>query len=315
MTLEHHPLKLMNVRIRIIYTYGLVLLMVLLSCKPDDIAYKARYQPFTEKFARGTGYNLLEPYHTYILPETLTEISGLSTISDSLVACIQDETGIIFTYSLDSGEIVDKQRFEGGGDYEGIQIVGDIVYILKSNGKIYRYALAEKTTELLKTPLKGKNDAEGLGFDPKRNRLLIACKAKPGLDGIDVKGRAIYEYHLENGFNSEIAYLVTPEDLERWNNDQKKPINLNQRRRNFMPSGIAVHPITGEIYLLANVGKLLLVLTPDGIIKHGVPLAPRIFRQPEGICFTSSGTLIIANEGQDGNGKIHMFAMTEGLKD
>jgi uncharacterized protein YjiK len=86
---------------------------------------------------------------------------------------------------------------------------------------------------------------------------------------------------------------------------------MTERRKNFMPSAIAVHPLTNEVYLLANVGKLLMVLGPQGEIRHCVPLSPRVFRQPEGICFTNTGDLVISNEGQDGSGKILVFRRTE----
>jgi len=286
-----------------------------LGCNNDQSFYNQRFQPFTNEFTEKSGYNLLEPSETYILPEVLTEISGLATVSDSVVVCLQDESGVIFFFSLTSGEIIERHRFEGSGDYEGIEAVGDNIYALKSNGNLYRYSLKTNTTEELKTPLKGKNNAEGLGHDPSKNRLLIACKGKAGLDDEDVKGRAVYEYHLENGFNREMAYHLRWKDLESWNSSTKNPLYLNQRKKNFMPSGIAVHPITNEIYLLANVGKLLLVLSPEGTIRSVVPLSPRVFRQPEGICFISAGDLIIANEGQDGNGKIQVFERIKGLRD
>ena len=93
-------------------------------------------------------------------------------------------------------------------------------------------------------------------------------------------------------------------------------MNLTKRKKAFMPSGIAVHPETRDIYIVATVGKLLIVLNPEGHTKHLVPLSPRVFRQPEGICFTTGGDLIISNEGQDGRGKIQLFKRRiEGLID
>jgi uncharacterized protein YjiK len=273
----------------------------------DEYDYNARFQPFTDNFAKITGYNLLQPTTTFILPYVLTEISGLTMASDSLVACIQDETGVIFWYGLKERKIVDRYRFGGGGDYEGIEVVGNQIYVLRSNGKIYQVSVENETTIVLNTPLKGANNAEGLTFDSKNNQLLIACKGKAGLNKKSIKGRAIYGYSLNLGFNPDPLYLITSKDLETWNDQQTTPLNLTKRKKAFMPSGIAVQPETGDIYLIANVGKLLIVLSAEGHIKHCVPLSPRVFRQPEGISFTSVGDLIISSEGQDGSGKIQTF--------
>ena len=102
-------------------------------------------------------------------------------------------------------------------------------------------------------------------------------------------------------------FLVTPDDLLSWNQRQENPIKLSKRKKAFMLSGVAIHPQTKEIYLVATVGKLLFVLTPEGKIRHVVPLSPRVFRQPEGICFKPNGDLIISNEGQDGSSNIQVL--------
>jgi uncharacterized protein YjiK len=297
----------MNVRYHFQFIGVTFSVLILWSCVLDNSNYNTRFQPFTEKFAHATGYRLLEPSETYILPEILTEISGLSALNDSTLACVQDETGVIFLFSLNEGNIIDRYKFEDNGDFEGIEIIGGQAYVLKSNGKIYRYTFADDKTELFETPLKGKNNAEGLGYDRENNRLLIACKGNPGLEGTKVKGKAVYSYHLTHGFNSEITYLINQDDLQLWNQAQPNPFKMTERRKNFMPSAIAIHPFTNEVYLLANVGKLLFVLGPQGEIRHCIPLSPRVFRQPEGICFTSTGDLVISNEGQEGSGKILVF--------
>ena len=297
----------MNVRIIGVYFWAFYLIISVAGCQIEEYNYNARFQPFTDNFAKITGYNLLQPTTTFILPYILTEISGLAMYSDSVVACIQDETGVIFWYGLKERKIVDRYRFGGSGDYEGIEIVGNQIYVLRSNGTIYQVSFENETTIVLNTPLKGANNAEGLTFDSKNNQLLIACKGKAGLNKKSIKGRAIYGYSLNQGFNPDPLYLITSKALETWNDQQTTPLNLTKRKKAFMPSGIAVQPETGDIYLIANVGKLLIVLSPEGNIKYCVPLSPRVFRQPEGICFTSVGDLMISSEGQDGSGKIQTF--------
>ena len=69
------------------------------------------------------------------------------------------------------------------GDFEGIQVVGDTVWIVKSNGDLYGAAMAgEKKRKAvhIKTKLSKDNDVEGLAFDRETNTLILACKGWPG---------------------------------------------------------------------------------------------------------------------------------------
>ena len=52
------------------------------------------------------GYNLSAPDRVYILPKKLKEISGITEIDSSRIACIQDEREIVFIYDLNSGQII-----------------------------------------------------------------------------------------------------------------------------------------------------------------------------------------------------------------
>ncbi len=75
----------------------------------------------------------------------------------------------------------------------------------------------------------------------------------------------------------------------------------------FQPSGIAIHPITGNIYILGSVGNLLIVFSRDGTMLAMVKLRSRYFPQAEGICFSPDGTLYIANEGDVDKGTVLKF--------
>jgi len=76
----------------------------------------------------------------------------------------------------------------------------------------------------------------------------------------------------------------------------------------FGPSGIAVHPVTGEIYIVSAVGNVLIVLNRKNEIMHLQKLRKKVHQQPEGITFDQKGNLYISNEGKEGKGKILMFS-------
>ena len=77
--------------------------------------------------------------------------------------------------------------------------------------------------------------------------------------------------------------------------------------KNFKPSGIAVHPKTGQTFIIASDGKKLLVLSEKGQKEALISLNPKTYRQPEGICFSPDGDLFISSEGKDGDGYILRF--------
>lgn len=296
----------MNVRNAAIWFF---VTLGILSCELEQSNFNAQYVPYTSAFEEVTGYNLLEPSETYILPETLTEISGLALINDSTLACVEDESGVIFIFSLAKGKMVDQLRFSSPGDFEGIALTGDHAYILRSNGRLYQYSFKDQSSNIIKTPLRRANNTEGLEYDATNRQLLIACKGVAGLEDRKTEGKAIYSYHLSTGFDSTPKFVITQEHMALWNEKQPANLRISKKRMGFMPSGISVNPLNGDIYIIASIGKVLMVLSPAGEIKHYVPLSPRVFRQPEGICFTSTGDLIVSNEGQDGSAKIHVFKL------
>lgn len=77
----------------------------------------------------------------------------------------------------------------------------------------------------------------------------------------------------------------------------------------FGPSGIAIQPQSGDIYIISSLGKTLFVLGKEGKLKHIEKLEKEILPQPEGITFDADGTLYIASEGRDGAARLCIFKL------
>ena len=75
-------------------------------------------------------------------------------------------------------------------------------------------------------------------------------------------------------------------------------------KNKIQPSGVEVHPINGDIYIIDGPGPSLLVMGADGTKKKLFQLSSSEFAQPEGIAFTPEGELFISNEGRIGEGNI-----------
>lgn len=255
------------------------------------------------------------------MPPKLLEISGIGLTSDgqNLVA-VQDENGIIFTLDKKTGTVLNELEFWKDGDYEGAEMVGKDIYVVKSTGTIYRIADAgdpEQKVEKFNFFLDKENDVEGLCYDPTRNCLLLACKAKAGHGDRYNRKKGIYAFHLDRltidtipvftfSMDDILAYLETKPKINRLD----KIIEFfdpSSDELPFSPSGIAIHPLTGDVYISSAVGKLLLITDRSGKVLHIEKLRKSIHPQPEGICFDTNGDLYIANEGKNEEAKVYRF--------
>ena len=123
-------------------------------------------------------YNLSKPDVELKLSKKLTEISGLSLTEDQeQFIAINDEQGKLFFLDIEEGKLLAEEKFHKKGDYEGLEAVGEKIYIAKHNGTIYEYVETTKderpTPKAYNTFLNEKNDVEGLGYDASINLSLI----------------------------------------------------------------------------------------------------------------------------------------------
>ncbi len=238
-------------------------------------------------------YDFARPDTIFNLPPALLEISGLSMRPDGRLAAIFDEDGILFTLDPTSGAVVDQRRFNGAGDYEGVEVVDSLTWILRSNGSLHAVPMDGGEVEEFNTALRAACDAEGLGYDPIGNDLLIACKENPGpnLPGV----RAIYAFDLDTRELSTGPVLLI----------HRSAVDAAEQ---FKSAAIAVHPETRRVYVLSSVRKALLILNPRGPLESVTSLPAALYPQPEGIAFAPDGTLYISNEGVDGPATLMRFS-------
>ena len=260
----------------------------------------------TEAAPAAVPYRLDAPDAVVELPAELQEASGLTVLPSGRLGAVQDEAGTIYEVDPATGQIVDRLAFEGAGDFEGLALVpGDAVWALRSDGELYRVyrdSTGQPASRTVETPLRSRNDTEGLAYDAASHRLLIACKEWPGEDpetGDNYDGvRAVYAFDLATEILSEVPVAL----LDRARVDGKAA---------FKPSALAVHPMTGQVYVLSSVRRALAVLTPDGALIGVVDLPSHLAPQPEGLTFAADGTLYVASEGPAGPGTLLRYAPTD----
>ena len=229
---------------------------------------------------------------SWLLPKELLEVSGISWMDEERFSCIQDELGKVYIFNIRLNKIEQEITFAEKGDYEGIAIAGDILYVLDANGTIFEiedYANGNPKITVYKTHLKKKQDAESLAYDEKNNRLLIAVKA---VDFNSAEYKGIYAFDLQTKSMEESpVYKI---DLS---NKIFNEVNKGKIENSIRPSDIAIHPLTGDIYILEGTKPKLLIMNAKGELISLYDLKGSDFPQAEGIAFSADGKMYISNEG------------------
>ena len=236
---------------------------------------------------------------TWLLPESLLEVSGVSWLDEDHFACVQDELGTVFIFNVRLNKIDKEIPFGSKGDYEGIAIVGQTIYVLRADGVIFgieNYSSAGRNVKMYTTHLTKKQDSESLAYDKKNNRLLIAVKAVDP-NSSDYKG--IYAFDLKSKTMSPNPVFKI--DL---NHSIFDDVNKGKPKNSISPSDMDIHPVTGDIYILEGTKPKLLIMSPTGALLSLHELKGPDFSQPEGITFSPDGKMYISNEGNKKEGNI-----------
>lgn len=236
------------------------------------------------------------------LPGRLTEISGLATTSDGRLLAVADEKARIFELDIVARR-VDKEFQLGDpvvrGDFEGIAVVDDKVYLITSDGDIYIAEEGEDGEQvdyaIVPTGLGEQCEIEGLAALPEQRRLLIVCKQARG----GIQRLPIFAWALDQGTVLDDATVDLP----------VAGITRAIRDRRVNPSGIAVDPGSGNLIIVAARQRAIMELTPEGDLVRALPLPMlRRHRQPEGIEILSDGRLLIADEGGNHKARLAVYA-------
>jgi uncharacterized protein YjiK len=238
----------------------------------------------------------------WMLPDRLREISGLALTRDERLLAVDDEVAIVYEINYDEGRLV--KAFAVGepavrGDFEGIAVLDDVVWLMTSDGELYAAAEgADGGTvgyEHFDTKLGKQCELEGLAEVPERGSLLLLCK-----DGRSRKKLRMHEWHPQNGLVRETK--LPEKDMEQ---------ALGRKRIN--PTGLARDPQRGGLALLAGVQWAIFELDHDAaLIDVIMRLDKDLHKQAEGIAITRDGRLLVADEGATGRARLAVYRLKRG---
>jgi len=226
-----------------------------------------------------------------ILNDALLEISGICFYpKDSSVFAISDENGSLYKIHMNRNYLIKKWKFDKNHDFEDIMLKDSTFYVLESNGNIISLNFSAKgdtiysRKDIFPANKKNKNEFESLFYDVQRQKFLLICKDCKG----DKKNYvSAFSYNAANGAYGNSGFKINVDAIAA---------KTGKKEIKFKPSAAAIHPKTGDVWILSAVNQLLVVTDINGTVKEVFTLNPAIFTQPEGIAFTPWGDLLISNE-------------------
>ena len=278
----------MIVRDRTFFIYTWIILQLSVVCMSCD----------TKNYKSPTGYDLEKPQKISLPPE-LDEISGIVYYpKDNSVLGECDEKGIIYKIPLTKSEHIKRWKLDKKRDYEDMVLLDSTFHILTSKGNLYTYTYSDMDSvkkDEYEFSFPGENEFEILYYEPVWNKLVLICKDCK-TDPQDVS--TAYTFDLVKKEYTKAYSLKTESIRDKVKKSSKK----------FKPSAAAIHPITGELFIVSSVNKLLVIADRSGNVRASYILNPKFFKQPEGMAFTSNGSLLISNEsGGSGAANILIF--------
>ncbi len=240
-----------------------------------------------EKFNNTDTYDFAQP-KIINLPQALDEISGLAYYpKDTSVFAIIDEDGILFKIPLNDPTNVKEWRFDKQRDFEDIVYKDSSFYVMVSNGDIDKINFIGDKIAVVKADFPNAenkiNEFESMYYSADSNKLIILCK-----ECEDDKDSIVSSFFYDDSASHFFKYKT----IETAQLFQK----IGSKKEKIKPSAAAINPITKELYVLCSGNKFIFIEDGQGKIKDLIKLNPVIYKQPEGMAFTSDGDLIISNE-------------------
>jgi len=261
---------------------------------------KAREKRLTEKLSVARQGGAAVPLAKWILPAALREVSGLALLDDGRLLAHNDEQSRV--YVIDPLRGVALKMFIVGqpairADFEGITVGPGVIYMVDSNGNIYRFEEGEDREHVrytLHDPKLGREcEFEGIAYEPDSARVVMPCK-NVGMK--EMKGNlVIYRWRPEAPEEAPtmmaipLATLVGPSGLKE-----------------LHPSDMAIDPRTGNYVIIASPEKVIVEITPAGQLVQVIRL-PSGPRQPEGIAITNDSILIVSDEARKTAASITLY--------
>lgn len=232
------------------------------------------------------------------LPKDLREISGLSALQNGSLLAVDDEQAQVYQIDMAAG-VISKFLAMGSpiakGDFEGISVLNNSVYLVTSQGTLWRQAMDVPTNqhEVIVTDAGERCEIEGLTAWHEEGSLLLLCKTVYDAEYKDAL--VVLRWSAE-------APAAPTEALITKSYDELGLKKLH-------PSAITFSMDRQNLFIVAARQKAFIeVSLQGGLIRHGKLPSGAGHRQTEGVAITNQNRLYLADEGGKGKGTLTEYA-------
>lgn len=258
--------------------------------KEESVLMNARVHRMDALLARAdSNPKVNRPVAMWIMPPELREISGLALTPDGRLLAHDDEEGKVYELDPRRGVILKSFTLGNGPkkDFEAITIAGPDIYMLVSDGVLYRFREGANNTrvtyQVIDTHLGKECEFEGLVYDADSSRLLMPCKV---VHKKDLRGNlVIYRLNLPYTGASSLSTLTIP----------MEDVIGNNAFKDFRASDMTIDPVTKNYVVISSRDPALVEIRPDGDVVKSEKL-PGKHNQPEGVAITPDRILIVSDE-------------------
>ncbi len=289
--------KLMERRWRTLPTLAAFRRTLGLCAKATVLSFAA----FTSQQAHSQPRDVARALRIHSLPAELREISGLSVAGPDAVFAHDDEIGRIYKINTETGE--SSVYFSIGtppvkGDFEAVVVKGEALFVVSSDGLIFESEMsggaAASSYAVYNTGLAKQCEIEGAA-DDGADGLILACKKTRGAK----KKSRIVLYRWSASARFEPPERIVDIDLGA----QWSPVS----GRRFAPSGLD-RLKDGRLLVIDSASGGLAVLDAHGGLENLSELGAKAHPQAEGVATMPDGSLVVADEGGDGAGRLTVYS-------
>ena len=234
------------------------------------------------------------------LPKGLREISGLALAADGALLAVADERSHVYRIDVVAHTVNKHTKFgdpAARGDFEGIAVHNERLYLVTSDGEIWVKRLDTPPTEYQRynTGIGARCEVEGLAAWPTQDLLLVLCKEARDKS---LKGQLVV-FSWQTARPAEPASVMLGVDLEQ--------AGLPK----LHPSGITFTADGQRLFIVAARQRYFVEMTLDGeVVRAGSLPHPDTHPQTEGVVITTGNTLYLADEGDKKRGTVTRYEPT-----
>jgi hypothetical protein len=262
---------------------------------------REREQKFQQRLAKADANPAkAAPVAMWYLPSELKEISGLALTKDGRLLTHDDNVGRIYVVDPKTGIVLKEFTLGIGlqGDFESIAVAKDEIFLLNSNGVLYRFREGANGAGVPFTfvdlRLGHECEFESMAYEADSSWLVMPCKGSTGKKMKDAL--VIYRWRLEGADSNRLSMMMIP----------LADITSRTGWKGFHPTDMTIDPETGNYVLISSHEDGLVVMTPAGVVERAEKL-PGEHGQPEGVAITNDRILIVSDEAKKRPASITLY--------